>query len=89
MGNFAGERFLVETFHVAFGEHLDGALHVYFDKVRNARAELISNRAIRRNGGGYGDHSVARKQLANETDAADVFVAVFLTETEAFREMSA
>ena len=43
--------------------------------------------AIRRDGGRDGDHAVARKQLADESDAADIFIAVLAAEAQAFGKM--
>src|SRR5262245_52383075 len=54
----------------------------------NGRPDLLAHSAIGRDGGHDDDHTMAGKQLADETDAPDVDVAILLTEAQAFREVS-
>src|SRR5262249_38803117 len=67
----------------------DRALDVHFDENADALAHLVAHRAIGRDGRRDRDHTVARQQLADETDAADVLVTVFFAEAQPLREVSA
>src|SRR5690349_4868934 len=87
--DLAGDGLLVETFHVAAGHHLERALHVNLDEIVNARTQLLAHRPVRRNGGHYGDCAIAGEQFADEADAADVSVAIFLAEAQALAEVLA
>ena len=79
--------FRYRPFDVALDQHFHWALHIDFDEIRNPRAHFVAHLAIRGDGRGDGDHAVARQQLADEADAADVLIAVFLAEAQAFRKM--
>src|SRR5262249_38731137 len=58
-------------------------------EVRDAFLHFFARLAIRRNGGDHDNHAVAREQLGDEADAADVGIAVLAAETKALREIGA
>src|SRR5690606_25650318 len=55
----------------------------------DGRADFVANGLVRGDRGGHGDHAVARQQAANEADATNVGVAVFLAEAESLGEVRA
>src|SRR5262249_4912227 len=77
------------TFDVALGQYLDGAFHIHLDEMWNGRPDFFAHGAVGRDGGHNHDHTVAGKQLADESDAPDVDVAVLFAEAEPFGEVRA
>src|SRR4029450_4115090 len=84
--NLAGKRLSVQPFRIALDEHIERAFHMHLDKIRNPSACLIPDGSIRRNGRDDRDYAVARQQFADEGDASDVLVPIFLAETETPRQ---
>jgi hypothetical protein len=82
MVDLAGEGSLVQSLDVALREHVDRAADIDLDEATDSPAHLCPRVLVRRDGGGDGDHTIAREQLRHESDAADVDVAVFLAEAQ-------
>jgi len=55
----------------------------------NQIATLLTNRLVRRNGGADGDHTVAREQIADEADAANVDIAILFTKAQPLAKIGA
>src|SRR5581483_7640005 len=85
--DFPGDGLLVQTFHIALGEHFERSVDEHLDEIRNPALHLLAGGAVRRNGGDHGDDAVAGEELRDKTDTADVGVAVFPAEAEALREV--
>src|SRR5882672_289735 len=86
----AGAGLLVETLGVALLDHFERRLDVHLDE-RGAGllAHFVADVAVGRDRGRDRDHAIAREHVGDETDAADVGVAVFLRKAQALREVLA
>ena len=89
LGDFAAQRFGVQTLRVALDQHIQRAAHEHFDKATDVAACLVADLAIRRDRGNDGDAPAAADQFGDVRDAADIGVAIFLGKTEAFAEVFA
>src|SRR5262249_44562979 len=75
--------------HVARLERVEVALGVDLEEAADLLALLVAHLPIRRDGRGDRDDAVAREELRDVADAADVGVAVLLAEAEALAERRA
>jgi hypothetical protein len=57
-----------------------------FNKRANRQSQLFPYGSIGRNRSYDNDDAIAAKQLSNVTDAPDIFISIFSTESEAFGE---
>src|SRR5688500_2381585 len=91
MLDLAGERSLVQPFHVPRYQRVetgvDEHFHEYDSIGDSALTNLIAHGRIRRDSGGNGHHTVAGEQPGDETDPADVRIAIFAREPEVFGQV--
>src|SRR5262245_29699679 len=89
MRNFTSQCLLVKALDIALGQYRDWTVNVHFDEVRNVLPHFLAHGPVRRNSGHDDDHAMPRQQFADESNAANVDVAIFLAEPQALREMRA
>ena len=73
---------LVQPLDVTLREHVDGAVDIDLDEAADATAHLGPSVLVRRDRRSDRDHAVAREQLRDEADAADIDVAILFGESE-------
>ncbi len=67
----------------------DRGLHINLDEIADGRAHFVADGAIRGNRRGDCRSAVPRQYATNETDAANIFVAVLFAETQPLAKMLA
>src|SRR3954454_21828981 len=82
-----GEGLLVHSLDVSLNENVEWTRHVYFGESRDASAQRVAAGAIWRDGGGDGDHAVAREQFTEEPDSPNILFPVLPTESEVAAEV--
>jgi hypothetical protein len=71
----------IKAFWVSVFANVQWCIHINLNKAASQLADLIANRAIRRNSRNQNNNTVTSKQVCDEPDPSDVFVAIMLAET--------
>src|SRR5215813_2827672 len=87
--DFASQGFFVEPFHITSDQSLKRTLSVHLNKVANATAYLVAYGSVWRDSSGDHRCPIARQQLGDIADAANVGVTIFFAKAQAFAEIGA
>ena len=86
IGDFAGNRFLVQPFHVPVDDHLQRRVDEHLQEIGGISAYPVAHFLVRGDEGADAAHIVAREQFCHKCDALDVLVAVFFGEAQVARQ---